>query len=127
MSERRKASVLLLEDDEALLALFDRILNQAGFDFKIATTGGDAADLFARKRYDLLVCDLSVLGGGNVFNFISSLRSRDTSLAVLIITGYTPADVASRAESLGLDLLEKPFSPPEFLSRISLLLGPKAA
>ena len=123
----RGGSVLVIEDDEALLTLFERILIEAGFEFRAATTTEGARALIARRRFDIVVCDLSVPGEENVFDFISGLRKQIPRIAALIITGFAPDEVLSQAKTLKMDVLEKPFSPPDLIQRICCLLDRKAA
>jgi len=122
-----RGRVLVLEDDESLQSLFEKVLIQSGFETSAATTVADAQVLFAQKPFDVVVCDLSVAGGNNVFDFVSLARRQHPGIAVLIITGYTPDDVAHRAARLGVDLLEKPFTPLVLIKRVSSLLDRKVA
>ena len=127
MSERRKATVLVVEDDDSLLSLFEKVLMQAGFDSRVVTSVESAQSSFARQAFDILVCDLSVAGGKEIFEFVASARARHPEIAVLIISGYTPDEIASRAEIVGIPVLEKPFSPLDLIGRISVLLDRQAA
>ncbi|HUN90105.1 MAG TPA: response regulator [Terriglobales bacterium] len=127
MRERRKATVLVVEDDESLLFLFGRVLTQAGFIPSTIATLQEAQSAFSRQSFDLLICDLSVPGGKNVFNFIAAARAQNPTMAVLIITGFAPHEIASHAEITGIPVLEKPFSPIDLIGRISLLLDCQAA
>jgi two-component system NtrC family sensor kinase len=125
--ERRKGSVLVVEDDESLLLLFEKILEQSGFDTQVAITLERAQVLIAEHRFDILVCDLSVAGPRNIFDFVAAVRGRYPKIGILIISGYTPEEVADRAHTLGVHVLDKPFSPPDLIARISSLLGRQAA
>jgi DNA-binding response OmpR family regulator len=127
MVERRKGSVLVVEDDESLLMLFEKILEQSGFDAQVAISLERAQVLIAERRFDILVCDLSVAGHRNIFDFVAAVRARDPKIAVLIISGYTPEEVTDRAHTLGVQVLDKPFSPPDLIARISSLIGRQAA
>jgi len=122
MGERRKGNVLVVEDDESLLSLFEKVLHQSGFEATASTSLETAQTLFADHQFDALVCDLSVAAGRNIFDFVSAARTRNPDIAVLIVSGYTPEQVALRAQSLGVTVMDKPFTPPELIARISLLL-----
>jgi DNA-binding response OmpR family regulator len=127
MVERRKGSVLVVEDDEPLLSLFEKILQQSGFDTECAITIERAQVLIAERRFDILVCDLSVAGQRNIFDFVAAVRTRYPKIGTLIISGYTPEEVAQRAHTLGVLVLDKPFAPPDLIARISSLLSRQAA
>lgn len=127
MNDRRSGKVLVIEDDHALIALFKAILQQAGFDFHSATSAETAQTLLGEQHFDVLVSDLSVTGGIKVFELVKSVRLQHPEIAVLIVTGYTPEEIACEVATQNIDLLEKPFSPPELVSRVRLLMKSKAA
>jgi len=127
MGEPRKVSVLVVEDEEPLLSLFEKVLAQSGFEPIAATTLETAQTLLAQRTVEILVCDLSVAAGRNFFDFVASVRKQHPEIAILIISGYTPEEIAFRAETLGVMVLDKPFSPPDLIQRISALLGREAA
>lgn len=127
MAERRRGSVLIVEDDDSLLCLFEKVLKQAGFEPTPATTVDTAQDFFAQRPFDLMICDLSVAGGRNVFEFVASARAQHPEIAVLIISGYTPEEIAHRAQTINVPILDKPFSPPDLVRRIASILGSQAA
>lgn len=127
MQERRKTTVLVLEDDDPLLDLFEKVLTQAGFESKAVTTIEAAHFTFSQQSVDIVICDLSVAGGKNIFDFVASARSQHPEIAVLIISGYTPDEIACHAEIVGIPVLDKPFSPLDLIGRISMLLDSQAA
>ena len=127
MGERRKPTVLVVEDDESLLNLFERVLQQAGFVPSAVPTVEAAQSVFAKQRFDIVVSDLSVAGGKNVFEFVAAARAQHPEIAFLIISGYTPDEIASHAEITGVPVLEKPFTPIDLIGRISVLLDCQAA
>jgi DNA-binding NtrC family response regulator len=126
-SQSRRGSVLVIEDDHTLIALFETILRQAGFQFRSATSADAAQKLMDQHRFDVLVCDLSVAGGTKVFELIKTVRKQHPEIAVLIVTGYTPEEIASEIASQDVELLEKPFSPPELVKRVAALAKRRAA
>jgi two-component system NtrC family sensor kinase len=121
-----RGSILVIEDDDSLQALFGKVLTQSGFHAATASSARDARPLFKQQVFDALVCDLSASGGRKVFDFVRYVREHQPHLAVLIITGFTPDDIACTATTLGLDVMEKPFSPPQLVERITLMLSRKA-
>jgi len=127
MSKHSRQSVLVLEDDESLVALFVKVLQSAGYDVRSAGTVPLANSIFASRDFDVVVCDLSFAGDKNILDFVSSLRARQPGILVLIVTGYTPDDLASNAQSMSLEVMEKPFAPLELVRRVSSLLASRAA
>jgi DNA-binding response OmpR family regulator len=127
MGERRNPTVLVVEDDDSLLWLFARVLQQAGFAPSAVTTVQAATSTFGQQHFDAVICDLSVAGGKNVFDFVATVRAQHPEIAFLIVSGFTPEEIASHAEIVGVPVLEKPFAPPDLVRRISLLLNLQAA
>jgi len=127
MVERRTGSVLVIEDDDILVHLFEAILQQAGFEMRAATSADAAKSMLAQRKFDVVVCDLSVAGGKKVFDLVTNLRSQHPEIAILIVTGYTPDEIASKVAFHDVELLEKPFSPPDLVKRILTLLKRRAA
>ena len=127
MSRRLRQTILILEDDESLLTLYGKVLHRAGYEVNSATTIDQAKALLAKKRYDLLVTDLSVAGGKKVFELVSSARADQPGIVVLIVTGFSPEDICAEAKQRGLEVMEKPFTPLDLVVRISSLLAAQAA
>jgi DNA-binding response OmpR family regulator len=127
MVERRKSSVLVVEDDEPLLSLFEKVLEQSGFEAVVTVTLEHAQKLIAERHFDIVVFDLSVAGGRNVFEFLGPVRSLYPKMKLLIISGLIPNEIADRAQTLGIQVLDKPFSPPDLIARVTSLLGRQAA
>lgn len=127
MTDAPQESVLVIEDDAALIALFRTVLRQAGFEYQSATSAAEAQKLLRTRRFDALVCDLSVVGGVRVFDLIKCVRAQHPEIAVLLVTGYTPEEISSQVAAQNVDLLEKPFSPPELVGRLRALVNCRAA
>lgn len=127
MNHRHGGKILVIEDDHSLIALFKAVLQQAGFEFQSATSAEAAQALLSEQHFDVLVSDLSVTGGVKVFELVKTVRRQHPEIAVLIVTGYTPEEIASEVATQKIDLLEKPFSPPDLVSRVKSLMKSKAA
>ncbi len=127
MVHGHKGNVLLVDDDPSLLILFEKVLTKSRFTATTAASVDRAEACFRQQNFDLMICDLSVPGHENIFEFVSTARERHPDIPILIITGYTPDDIALRARRLGLSVLEKPFTPNALVERITLLLNEKAA
>jgi CheY-like chemotaxis protein len=102
-----RTTVLLAEDDPALLWIFTAALEAAGFSVITAADGAEALEAAARAgRIDLLVSDVRMprLGG---FELADQLRRARPGLKVLFISGTE--EVAPNGEPV----LPKPFRPGE--------------
>jgi two-component system, NtrC family, nitrogen regulation response regulator NtrX len=119
--------ILILEDDLALLTLFNKVLTKEWFEVDSVETLVAANDLLKKKLFDVLVCDLSVIGGANAFVYLIPLLAMKPKMRVLLISGYIPDNIPAEAARNGVELIEKPFAPAELVNRVVVLLESRAA
>jgi two-component system, cell cycle sensor histidine kinase and response regulator CckA len=113
--------VLFVDDEETLRALGSRMLERLGYQVITACDGREAVEIYRARRseIDLVILDLTMphLDGGQAFG---ELRSIDPNVRVILASGYTPEDVASR---IGADALAGVLQKPYTLSRLRDLLS----
>jgi two-component system response regulator (stage 0 sporulation protein F) len=103
-------SILIMEDESALLRLYTRALNRVGYTVYGAETLAEARELLARHRFDAFVCDVHV-GEGRGTDLLreqgDALRKGGTQIVMV------SADSRYRTvtEEMGVEFyLEKPVS-----------------
>ena len=110
---RGQGTVLVVEDEEGVREVIGRMLERLGFDVITAVDGQDA--LHVLDEHDggvtAVMLDLSMprVGGAET---VRLLRQRSPELPVVLMSGYTEQDVASKIlEGLGgsVGFLQKPF------------------
>jgi two-component system cell cycle sensor histidine kinase/response regulator CckA len=107
-----RESVLLVEDDPALLALGREVLTELGYRVQTAASGLDAIRLLEEQRpeIDILVTDVVMpgMGGRELAERVAATRP---DLPVLFVSGYT-RDAVLREEIEGAEIafLEKPYT-----------------
>jgi DNA-binding NtrC family response regulator len=118
-------SVLLVDDDPAILRGFSRYLAAAGYDVEQASTLEEARKLVFSRRFDAMVLDL-YLPDGRGIDYIETLREDHPHLAIILVTGQGDIPTAVDAMRRGGDnFLTKPVNMQEldiFLKK-SLELG----
>ncbi len=110
--------LLLVEDDSILGDAMQRVLQQTGYAVDWARNGKDADLALGDQVYDLVLLDLGLpqLDG---FEVLRRLRTRQSSLPVLIVTARDSVDDRVKGLDLGADdYVLKPFDMPELLARI---------
>ena len=116
------ARILLVEDEVAVRALVERILRRAGYEVLAAADAARALELeAAAERIDLLLSDV-VMPGMSGIELAREIRAKRPETRVLLISGYTEESVGSSGPG-SLDLLGKPFTDNELLTRIRSILG----
>ncbi|MDP9485289.1 MAG: response regulator transcription factor [Actinomycetota bacterium] len=120
-SESRRHKVLVVDDDERLLALVRLALSKNGVDVETAVTPAEALEVFEERAPDLVVLDVIMpdLSGWEVLR-----RIRESSdVAVMLLSGRDSEVDKARGLDLGADdYLTKPFSFMEFEARVRALL-----
>jgi len=109
---RGQGTILLVDDEESLLALGARMLELLGFTVLTAADGLQAVDLYRErgKEIDLVLTDLTMphMDGAKAFG---ELRRLNPDVRVVLASGYSHEDVASRFAGKGLDgVLQKPYT-----------------
>jgi CheY-like chemotaxis protein len=118
--------ILLAEDDDLsrkfLVALFTRM----GYDVIATTTGTEAAEKLGREHIDMLVTDYQ-LPGLDGLHLLRTLRARDRSTPVILISGFLSDTVEQEARDAGVSaILRKPIDLPSLQERVTALLPPSA-
>jgi PAS domain S-box-containing protein len=119
----RPVSVLVVEDEEPLRRLVERILVREGYHVTLAQHGADALNIAPRLTHpiELVITDLVMpeVGGREV---AEALRATNPSLPVLFISGYDPDPVVLDASTQARTaFLAKPFTGSALLEQVHLL------
>jgi two-component system, NtrC family, response regulator HydG len=107
---RQQATVMVVDDDQAMIGTLARILRAAGYSVVTAQSGPAALALMRHDCPDLVICDLKMNGmSGHELQFEISQRNRD--VPVVIITAF--GSIESAVESMrrgAVDFITKPFT-----------------
>jgi CheY-like chemotaxis protein len=118
---KRPLSVLIVDDDEAVLTFVERVLSEAGYQTMTATNGPDAIAIAAKGPFDLLLTDVNMpqMTGDELAR---RLRHEEPSLKVLYLTGYSD-QLFREKTTLWQDeaYLEKPCTIAGLLEAVSLI------
>jgi CheY-like chemotaxis protein len=124
----RDASILVVEDEDSLRTLMQKVLERHGY--RVKTAGSLAALrglLDERIRPDLLITDM-VLADGNGRQAAAAMAADHPGCLVLFMSGYT--DDAVVRHGILTDrtpFLQKPFPASALLEKVSQLLSSEAA
>ena len=122
-SEILNASVLIVDDQEANIALLEQLLADAGYTQVTSTMDPQQVCALHRKnRYDLILLDLQmpVMDG---FQVIEALKTNDADayLPVLVLTAQ-PGHKLRALQAGAKDFISKPFDLVEVRTRIHNML-----
>lgn len=126
---KRAATILLVEDEPALLRITTRLLERGGFSV-VAADGPDEALRLAAlhgDHIDLLLTDV-IMPGMHGRDLTTAIRGQHPGLKCLFMSGYT-ADVIAPHGMLQDDVqfIQKPFSSVGLLNKVRAALDAPAA
>lgn len=119
-----EVTILVVDDDQALVRLLVGYLEQAGFGTRSAFEGGAVLPLLRRDPIDLVVLDL-MLPNRDGWTITRTMRDdpRLCNIPIIMLT----ARVGDADKLLGLELgaddyITKPFNPVEVVARVRAIL-----
>jgi two-component system response regulator RegA len=108
-------SVLVVDDDKAILRTFSRILQKAGFSTETADNGKEALEKVQTRTYDIALIDM-ILGDSNGLDLLPKIEECSPKTVKIMITGADSAEKRSEACKNGADAyLTKPVNPDTLL------------
>ncbi|MBO4548946.1 MAG: response regulator [Abditibacteriota bacterium] len=119
--------ILIVDDDENILALIEKTLEKAKYEVVKATDGKQALNLVVSERPDLLILDIMMpyLDG---FEVLQTLRRYPATrnIPVIILTAKDNDDDVFVGWQAGVSCyMIKPFNPTETLSQIKRIFEAK--
>ncbi len=120
--EQRALKILLVDDEEIMIALLHAYLSRYCCSISIANGGRQALRLLETNRFDLVITDLQMgeIGGLEVVQAAKKLSPRTK---VFVMTGCREVEPAIAAFRAGADdYLLKPF-PPDLLPELARRKG----
>jgi len=125
MSEQKRPSILVVDDETAVREVLRLHLAGAGYDVKVADDAIVAGRAVMATPPDLMIVDVALPYLDGV-DFVAALKSDTTMPAMTVVFMSGNAEVLDRARTLGAPCLKKPFSAEELLEvvRRELMLRP---
>ncbi len=115
--DRRRARLLVLEDDVRLGKLVARMLVRE-YETVVATETQEALDrIAAGERFDLILCDLMMpgMGGEDFYDRVALVAPALTSRIVFVTGGAFTVRAAEFLARTSIPCLDKPFGLEELL------------
>ena len=112
-------TVLVVEDQPAVRSVAERALKAGGYRVVGAASAAEALAAADEHAIDLLVADIRLSGGPGGIELARELRARQSSLPVVLVSGYTDVEL----EPGDHVFLPKPFSPGDLQAAAAAALG----
>lgn len=98
--------ILLVDDDDDVRDFTALVLEEEGYEVRVAARGEAALQLAAGEPFDLLITDI-VMPGWDGTELVRRVKQIRPELRVLFITGYTRH--VPRERLIGGEVLDKPY------------------
>jgi len=117
-----KESILLIEDEEALLATLSLRLRGEGYVVDTANDGTEGFEKATSKPFDLIILDV-MLPDRSGFDICRDIRTTGLATPILFLTARNQTTDKVIGLKLGADdYVTKPFKAAELIARIEVLL-----
>jgi signal transduction histidine kinase/ActR/RegA family two-component response regulator len=108
--------ILVMDDEEALLKLIERILTSLGYEVDTAREGAEAIAIYeaaqaSGRPFDAVLLDLTVSGGMGGVETAAKLKAKDPSSKLIVSSGYSDTSAMSDFGKFGFDArIPKPWT-----------------
>jgi DNA-binding response OmpR family regulator len=112
------SGILLVEDDPLIRSFVEEALRDEGHATTVAPDSALASSLAVSQEFDLIILDM-VLPDGDGLRLLRSIRSANSTVPVLVITGHPERHGVVECLNCGADdYLVKPLRLDELLARV---------
>jgi two-component system, NtrC family, nitrogen regulation response regulator NtrX len=112
------ARILVVDDEEGIRKILRQVLEYEGHEVRVAGGGGEAIQLYADTRPDLVFMDVKMARMDGL-EALDRIREHDPSACVVMISGHGNIETAVEATRRGAwDFLEKPLDTDRLLVTI---------
>ena len=122
MAKAKKPEVLVVEDEASVLLTYRLLLEEEGYKVVAALSSQEAEAILANKRFDLVLCDLTLEQNHTGFEVFERVRKRDSKVPCVMLTGYANRETTERAEQAGIRVFFKPIEIEDFLQTLKTIL-----
>ena len=117
MKMKREIRILVVDDEQYLLDMLKRTLEDEGYDVDCAANGKSALALLTEHKPDLVLLDIK-MPGLDGYQVLELIREK-SEVPVVMLTGVLEPISVQQSVNLGADdYVRKPFRTRELLARI---------
>ena len=115
-------SVLIVDDDQAVLSMLYKVIQGNGLLADTASTGEECLKMVGEKNYDLLLLDIN-LAGLDGFQVVQQLRNRGFKIPIILVSGRKEDYDTLYSLYIGADdYITKPFNPVTLAAKAKALI-----
>ncbi len=109
-------NILILEDDPIILKVLCKMLEVMGHHYTATSDGRETIKKYdescgMKNHYDLLILDLTIVGGLGGKETIQEIRKKNSVIKAIVSSGYSEESVLSEYKEYGFNsILQKPYT-----------------
>lgn len=117
-----KKTILVVDDEEALLSLLDEVFSQQGYHVIPVDSGRKALEILKTTPVDLLFSDV-IMPELDGYQLAAKVQSHYPNVKIQLASGFTDDRIPSKTNvNLAHSIIQKPFNIQELLAKIHHLL-----
>jgi len=118
-----KTTILVVDDNEALLETFAMILKRRGYEVQTACDGIAAVDKFKAQNFDITLMDI-VMPEMNGVDAFKKIREIQPEASIILMTAYSDEELIRAAADKGVTLIiQKPIRIDSLIKLINETAG----
>ena len=113
--------ILIIDDNADIRNIINDLIIEAGYKTRLAANYNQALIEIDKKLPDLAIIDVKLDKGDNDgLELLSHIKTKDTNIPVIIITGHANVEMAIKALKGGaFEFIEKPFNQDRLLNFVN--------
>jgi PAS domain S-box-containing protein len=120
----RRATILVVEDEDSVRQVTADILEEAGHHVLTARDASEAlAVLRGAEAIDLLISDIVMPGDMSGIELGQEAQRLRPRQRVILITGYAAKRADEELRASGFEVMRKPYRPGELVTKVAEMLG----
>ena len=117
--EPEKKKILVVDDDDAIRSMVERVLRRESFEVEIARDGFEAIQKLSRNDYATVLLDLMMprVDGHGVLRFLENEHPGDKPRVIVMTANMQGASDAAKAKPV-FRVIPKPFDIRQLISNV---------
>ncbi len=121
--------ILVMDDDELICEVVEEMISSMGYDVKCVPNGEEAIKSYkeakeAGQPFDLVIMDLTIVGGMGGKETIAELKKFDPDVKALVSSGYINDSMMTVPQKYGfIDIIAKPYRMEDLSSILKEHVG----
>ncbi len=123
-TEIKSNKILVIDDDELISSLIQKVLTKEGYDVSTANNGIDGEKIALELKPNLIFMDIS-MPGQDGYETTEKIKANQelSEIPVVFLTGQTAGEDKGRAFAKGgVSFMNKPFANQQLISMALLIL-----